>query len=213
MRLGHLGWGLLLLLVGLAGADSAGADSRFYVVGGIGFISVGGENEAAQFRSPGWSATAGLRLAITDRLKIGVNGEYARAGFDATEFFEQNNVFLSNPEERAEGGDLEILAATGEVILDIPVDKTTVLYAKVGGGMYSWTTTRLFVNNQGIESVIPESTIDIPDGESPGGYAGGGVRFPLGESAGIWIAFSVVFLEPDNGAMRLIPLRVGISLP
>ena len=212
MRLGHLGSGVLLLL-GLLGADSARSESRLFVVGGIGFMSVSGDNPAAQFRNPGWSATAGLRLALTERLKIGVNGEYARAGFDPTEFFESKQVFLDNPDERSEGGDLEILAATGEIVLDIPVDKTTVIYAKVGGGMYSWTTTTLFVNNQGLESAIPEDTITLPDGESPGGYAGGGVRFPLGESAGVWIDFSVAFLEPDDGSMRLVPLRVGISLP
>lgn len=196
-------------------AAPAGAEANTYVVGGIGFLSVAGDADAAAQRDAGWSATGGLRRRLTERLMIGVSGQYGRADLNAKEFFDDREIFLSEPERHLTGGKLTVLAGSLDGIYEYPIDRSTVVYGKLGIGYYQWSVEDIFVDTEdpGIPDEVP-SQILFEDESGLGGNVAIGLRFPIGESAGLWAELAVELISgASGGSMQLVPLRAGISLP
>lgn len=207
--------GLALVGLGVSVPAHARVEPKTYLVAGFGYASVVGAASVADDRDPGWAVYGGLRRTVNPRVTLGASVDVAFVNFSALDFFDRHDVSLTNPDNYATGGDLTLLALTGEGIWNFEVDRSTVLYAKAGAGYYNATRDAIALRNtgdSGIESVIPAEDLREASASGPGGFVGGGVRFPLGENAGLWAELRVHFADL-GGSMTYVPLCVGISLP
>jgi hypothetical protein len=216
-EMGGRSWVGALAMGGLslmAGTSPVGAQEAFTLVGGGGYLVVGGDATVASERDPGWALYGGIRRRINDRWSVQGGVQYGRVSVNPRSFFEAQDVFLSSPERHLDGGDLSILSVTVEGVWEHPFDRTTVGYLKAGAGFHSWSVDPLrLVDDEEFAGQIPDDVLSLSDDSSVGGQAGAGLRFPLGDNAGIWAEFVVHVMSADGGAMRVTPLRVGISFP
>jgi opacity protein-like surface antigen len=200
------------VVAALAAGTAARAQST-YIVGGGGFATLSGDSEISDSRGSGWGIEGGLRREVHENILVGISGGVYRSNLDPDEFFGSRDVFLPTPEDQISGGEATIYSVTVEGIYEYPIDRTTILYGKVGGGMYMFSTKTIFTNADVLELDQIPTTIEFEDESNFGGYFGAGVRFPLGESAGLWFEFDVHLTEAAGGSAQIIPLTLGISLP
>jgi hypothetical protein len=191
-----------------AGEDEAGG--RFYLVGGVGYVSSGGSADAADNREAGWHFYGGIRRTLPRRITIGAGAEYSVMDLDPARYFSSREIFPPRPENNLVGGKLAFFGATGELFWDFPVSGSTIPYVTVGGGYYSWTVDLILVRDP---TTGEDEQIVIPDESGFGFRAGGGVRFPIGESAGLWAEVIFHFVGADGGTLQITPARVGFSFP
>jgi len=200
--------------LGIAFAAPARAEETFTLVGGVGYLAVGGDAPVAVDRDPGWSVYGGVRRRINDRWSVQGGVQYGAVEINPRAFFEAQDVFLSSPDRHLEGGDLSAISATIDAHWEHAFDRTTIGYLKAGVGFHSWSVDPLrLVDADDFEDQIPDEAILLRDDSGIGGHVGAGIRFPLGDNAGIWGELVVHVVNADGGSLRLTPFRVGISLP
>lgn len=201
-----------LTVAGFAGP--AGAEETITLVGGIGYLAVNGDAPVAVDRDPGWAVYGGVRRRINDRWSVQGGIQYGAVAINPRSFFEANDVFLSSPDRHLDGGDLTTLSGTLDAHWEHVFDRTTIGYLKAGVGFHSWTVDPLrLVDAEEIEDQIPDDALDLLDDSGIGGHVGAGLRFPLGDNAGIWGELVIHVVGADGGSLRLTPFRVGVSLP
>jgi hypothetical protein len=204
----------LVLVLSTAPPVLARVEPKTYAVAGIGYASLVGDAPAAKHRDPGWSLYGGLRRSVNERITLGVSGELAFLHLNALEFFDDHGVSLTNPDNNVAGGDVDLFALTAEGIWNFPVERSTVLYAKVGAGYYKISGDAITLRNvgSGIEAQFEPDDLASRDESGFGALIGGGARFPLGENAGLWAEIGIHIIDA-GGSMTFVPLRLGISLP
>ncbi len=217
------GWFTAYLIVSmLPGACSALESGDMVVTPAIGYAAASGSADAGKHRDLGWNFYLAARRLLPHRLTAGAAVEYGTLGLDADSYFAEYDVVGIDAESqlRADNrGHMAYFAALGEVTWDFPVQGSPVPYLTVGGGYYSWTVDAIvrlapYPYDPDLDDfpTVPVQTM-IPDESAIGLRLGGGVRFPLGESRGIWAEFAVHILKAEGGTLVLRPLRLGISLP
>ncbi len=198
------------------GREAAAAGGKLHGVGGVGYLTLTGDAPQATSRRAGLDVYGGLRYRIGERLSIEGSVEYAANDVDARDFFASREIIPSDPDRFLRGGQIETLGFTVSAIWDYPIDRSTVGYLKGGLGYYDWVVDAIVITDPGdtgIADQVDPADLVIPDDSGIGVHLGAGARFPLGENAGLWGELMFVVINADGGSMRMIPIRVGISLP
>lgn len=211
--MGGRGWGVVVGAAMIAAVPEARAESPTYFVLGVGYQSMAGSAAAAADRDPGWNFYGGIRRRVNERFIVGVSGQYSSNDLNEREFLESREIFTSAPENFVAGGDLQVVGVTGDILWEYPIERSTVGFVKAGAGYFQWTVDDILVNTEPFNLPEEDGRIVFADETSFGGYVGAGLRFPLGDNAGLWGDVTVHLLGGEGGGMQLIPLRVGISLP
>ncbi len=206
-------WAVCLICLLSPAAADAEVDPSLFAIFSVGYAVAGGAADVGENRETGWNFYGAIRREIPYRLKAGIGFEYGTLGFDAASYFASRDIHTEFPENHLEGGDMGYFAAVGELFWEFPVSGSPIPYLTGGVGYYSWSTDMIILDTDAFPILEGESPIIFADESGVGFKIGSGLRFPLGDSPGIWGEFALHLVPADGGTLILRPMRIGISFP